>query len=63
MSRGRSIALQWKVTIALVVIVMIPVAASIVFSENGRRNTMPEKSPVRMWTNWPAREPVARSGA
>ena len=44
-------------------IVTMPVAASVVLSENGRRRTIPEKSPVRTWTNWPAREPVARSGA
>ncbi len=42
---------------------MVPVAASTVFSENGRRSTIPEKSPVRTWTNWPAREPDAISGA
>ena len=31
--------------------------------ENGRRMTIPEKSPGRTWTNWPAREPFARAGA
>ena len=40
----------------------MPVAGSAVLSENGRRRTSPEKSPVRTWTNWPAREPVARLG-
>ena len=44
-------------------IVTMPVAASAVLIENGRRSTSPEKSPVRTWTNWPARDPFARSGA
>ena len=44
-------------------IVMMPVATSAVLTENGRRNTIPEKSPVRTWTNWPAREPLATVGA
>ncbi len=37
----------------------MPVPASAVFTENGRRSTIPEKSPVRTWMNWPARELVA----
>ena len=44
-------------------IVMTPVAGSTVLSENGRRRTSPDRSPVRAWTNWPARDPAASSGA
>ena len=51
----RPMTRKWMVT--------MPVAASAVFSENGRRRIIPEKSPGRAWTNWPAREPTARPGA
>ena len=43
--------------------VTVPVAGSTVLSENGRRRIVPEKSPGRTWTNWPARDPAAMAGA
>ena len=36
---------------------------SAVLIENGRRRTSPDRSPVRTWTNWPARSRLASSGA